>query len=72
MKTKKLLIIILMIAILGFFNVAVSTNTTVERELIEEELIFEDWMKEIFVDAGTSIDEPLEAEDWMTEPFKIN
>lgn len=72
MKTKKLLIALLMITILGFFNVAVSTNITAEKESLEEELVLEDWMKEVFISEDMFIEEPLEVEDWMTEPFKIN
>lgn len=72
MKTKKLLIAILIIIILGFFNIAVSTNVITEGEVIEEELVLEDWMKEVFISEDTFMEEPLEVEDWMTKPFKIN
>jgi hypothetical protein len=72
MKTRQLLIAIFIIMILGFFNVAVSTNTNTPSSTVpvyEEELYVEDWMTHPFVD---SFEEPLEVEDWMIEPFKIN
>ena len=66
MKTRNLLIGIILVMILGLF---VSGTPSTRETFVEEELVVEDWMTHSF---DTLNEEPLELEDWMTKPFTLN
>ena len=68
MKTRNLLIGIILVMILALF--VSGKNTSIPVDVIYEEPIeIEYWMTQPF-DTNTYLaEEPLEVEDWMTQPF---
>lgn len=49
-----------------------ASTTNNEKILIEEELMFEDWMAEPFIIKEVLMEEPLQFEDWMTKPLIVS
>jgi len=73
MKTKHILISVLLIVMLGLLTAGIKEVPTVESPvdseiMIEDNIMVECWMIEPFM----IVEEPLELEDWMTKPFPIN
>jgi len=72
MKTKYLIVTIILTLVLGLF--AATTEPTVESiessdYVVEETIEIEKWMISPFHEW---VEEPLELEEWMTKPFVIN
>lgn len=60
--------IVLSILVFGLF--ISTTNKSKNEKIIEEELIFEEWMAKPFIfEDGDVVEKPLEVEKWMTKPF---
>jgi uncharacterized membrane protein len=70
-KIRTILLIVFSILVLGLFA-STTTNSTKKEIIVEEELIFEDWMTKPFPIQEQIVEEPLEVEDWMTKPFTWN
>jgi len=74
MKTKHILITVILILFLGLLTSAIGEKPTIESpelsEMVfhEERVDVEEWMTEPF----TIYEEPLVLEEWMTKPFVIN
>lgn len=66
------IIVLIALSILVFGLSASTTNKSVKETIIEEELIFEEWMGKPFIVEDSVVEEPLEVEEWMIRPLTWN
>lgn len=67
-KMKNIRTIIFIVLSIGLL----ATTTNNKEILIEEELVFENWMAEPFIVEEVFVEEPLQIEDWMTKPLIVS